>query len=181
MSSIRTGLNLLTPTVRTGRTAAVAAAIGFAGIAIFEIALAAGALWGHAAWGGAHVHLSTAQRIGSTVAVVVWAAAALIVLGRAGLWSAGRRTRLFRWGTWFLASVSGIAALMNFASHSRWENLIFGPAALVLTALCILVARSSTSGDRQPGADNAAGGATSEAEAAAAGLEEEKAEQPSAR
>lgn len=179
MSSARPGLKLLTPTARTARRAGVAAAIGFAGIAVFQIALAAGVPWGHAAWGGAHAHLSTAQRTGSAVAVVVMAAAALIVLGRAGLWSAGRRTRLFRWGTWFLAGVSGIATLMNFASHSHWENLTFGPAALVLTALCILVARSAPGG-LQPGTDNAAGAAGSEAEAAAAGLEEEKAEQPSA-
>lgn len=180
MSSVHIPPNLLTPTARTGRAAAVAAAIGFAGIAIFQIALAAGAPLGHAAWGGAHAHLSTALRMGSAAAVAVWAAAALIVLGRAGVWAAGRRTRLFRWGTWFLAGVSGIAALMNFASHSRWENLIFGPAALVLAALCIVVARSAP-GDGQPGAGNAAGGAASEPEAAAAGLEEEKAEQPSGR
>ena len=153
----------------------MAAAIGFAGIAVFEIALAAGAPWGHAAWGGANAHLSAAQRTGSAVAVVVWAAAALIVLGRAGLWSAGGQTRLFRWGTWFLAGVSGIAGLMNFASHSHWENLIFGPAALVLAALCILVARSGPAG-RQSDAGNTAGG-----DAQGAGPGEEKAGQPSAR
>ena len=34
------------------RVAAVVAAIGFAGIAIFQLALAAGAPWGYAAWGG---------------------------------------------------------------------------------------------------------------------------------
>lgn len=174
MSSAQVRRNLLTPSGRTGRRLAVAAAIGFAGIAVFEIALAAGAPWGYAAWGGAHAHLSTAQRIGSAVAVVVWAAAALVVLGRDGRRSAGRRTRLFRWGTWFLAGVSGVAALMNFASHSHWENLIFGPAALVLMGLCILVARSAP-GDGRPGAGNAAGGAASEAEAAAAGFKEEMA------
>jgi hypothetical protein len=97
MGSVQARLNRLTPTARTGRTAAVAAAIGFAGIAVFEMALAAGAPWGHAAWGGAQADLSAAQRIGSAIAVVVWAAAALIVLGRAGLWSAGRRARLFGW------------------------------------------------------------------------------------
>ena len=128
-------------TKRASGAAAVAAAIGFAGIAIFEVALAAGAPLGHAAWGGAHAHLSTAERISSGMAVVVWTAAALIVLGRAGLWSAGRRAALFRRGTWFLAAISAVAALMNFASHSRWENLIFGPTALVLAVLCTIVAR----------------------------------------
>ena len=39
------------------RVAAVVAAIGFAGIAIFQLTLAAGAPWGYAAWGGASAHL----------------------------------------------------------------------------------------------------------------------------
>jgi len=43
-----------TQPTRTVRLAAVAAAIGFGGIAIFELALAAGAPLGHAAWGGSH-------------------------------------------------------------------------------------------------------------------------------
>jgi hypothetical protein len=120
----------------------VAAAIGFAGIAVFEIALAVGAPWGHAAWGGARAHLSTEERVGSAVAVAVWAAAALIVLGRAGLWRARGPASLYRWGTWFLAAVSALAAVLNFASQSPWENLIFGPTALLLAILCAVVARS---------------------------------------
>jgi hypothetical protein len=42
---------------RVAREAAVLASI--AGIAIFQLALAAGAAWGHAAWGGAN---ATSQR-----------------------------------------------------------------------------------------------------------------------
>lgn len=45
-----------------GRSAAMIAAIGFVGIAVFQLALPAGMPWGHAAWGGAQAHLSTAQR-----------------------------------------------------------------------------------------------------------------------
>jgi hypothetical protein len=59
---------------RGARSAAVAAAVGFAAITVFEIALVAGAPLGHAAWGGAHAHLSTAERIGSAAAVFVWQA-----------------------------------------------------------------------------------------------------------
>jgi hypothetical protein len=135
-------MNLVTPTTPPAR-AAVATAVGFGAIALFEVALAAGAPLGRAAWGGAHAHLSSGQRIGSAVAVVVWAAAALVVLGRAGLWSAGKHEALFRRGTWFLAAINVLAALMNFASHSAWENAIFGPTALVLAVLCTIVARSA--------------------------------------
>jgi len=138
------------PSARDSRLAALLAALGFGCIAAFEAALAAGAPWGHAAWGGAHSELSTAERTGSAVAILVWTAAAAIVLGRAGVWGIGRRrpATLFRRGTWFLAAVSALAALMKFASQSRWENLVFGPLALLLALLCTVVARSATSGAR---------------------------------
>lgn len=128
------------------RTAAALAAIGFAGLAIFQAALAAGAPWGHAAWGGEDAHLSTAQRGASAVAAVVYVAATLIVLGRAGIWRARPNAIVFRWGTWVLAVVMLLGAVPNFASQSRWENFIFGPLALVLGGLCFLVARSAASG-----------------------------------
>jgi hypothetical protein len=140
-------LNLPSSSDRPVGSAAVAAAISFAAIAAFQLALAAGAPWGHAAWGGAHAHLSPAQRGGSAAAVVIWTAAALIVLGHAGSRGTGKLTTLFRRGTWFLAAVSVLAAVMNFASQSRWENLIFGPLALLLAVLCTVVARRG-SGDR---------------------------------
>ena len=143
--------SIFTPTDRGGRIAAVAAAIGFACIAMFQAALAAGVPWGEAAWGGAHAHLSAAQRSGSAVAVFVWAAAALIVLGRAGFWRADSRARLFRWGTWILAAVSAVGALLNFASQSRWENFIWGPTALALAVLCAIVARTTRKSDLADG------------------------------
>jgi hypothetical protein len=126
---------------RAGR-AALLAATGFAGVALFQLALALGAPWGHAAWGGAEAHLSTAQRIGSAAAAVVWTAAGLVVLGRAGFWRPGRSVRLYRWGTWFLVALLGLAAVPNFASQSRWENVVLGPLSVLLAILCLIVARS---------------------------------------
>jgi len=129
---------------RASRAAAVLAASGFFGIAVFQLALAAGAPWGHAAWGGAHAELSTTQRFGSAVAVAFWSAGALIVLGRAGVWRAGARLApLCRPGTWFLFAVSALSALVNFASPSSWERYLLGPLALLLAILCLVVARSS--------------------------------------
>ena len=54
-------MNVVTRSDRVARTAAVLAAIGFAGLAIFQAALAAGAPWGHAAWGGEEAHLSAVR------------------------------------------------------------------------------------------------------------------------
>ena len=55
---------------------------------------------------------------------------------------------LFRWGTRFLVALLGIGALLNFASQSRWENLLLGPLSLLLAILCIVVARSAADGSR---------------------------------
>jgi hypothetical protein len=129
---------------RAARLAATLAAIGFAGVAAFQAALAAGAPWGHAAWGGESADLSAAQQTASAVAALVYVAAALIVLCRAGIiWRARSDAALFRWGTWFFAVAMALGALPNFASQSRWETFILGPLALVLAALCFVVGRSA--------------------------------------
>lgn len=131
------------PSEQAARTAAVLAAAGFLGLALFQLALAAGADWGHAAWGGASAELSSGQRIGSAVAVLVWTAAALVVLGRAGLLGTGRAfARRYRWGTWAVAAAAALGSLANFASQSRYENVVLGPLALALAVLCVVVARS---------------------------------------
>ena len=121
--------------------AARVATVGFAGLLVFEGALAAGARLGDAAWGGAHAQLTTAQRFGSAASVLFFAAAIVVVRRRA----AGRAERRYRWGTWGLAVIFALAALMNFASGSQWENSLMAPLALVLAALCVLVARTPTS------------------------------------
>jgi hypothetical protein len=137
---------LVTGTDRAATWAGILATIGLVALAIFQTALAAGAPWGHAAWGGESADLSVAQQSASAVAAVVYVAAALIVLCRAGvIWPARTDAAIFRWGTWFFAAAMTVGALPNFASQSRWETFIFGPLALVLAALCFVVARRAPS------------------------------------
>ncbi len=134
----------MTKSGRAARSAAKLAAVGFASVAVYQAALAAGAPWGHAAWGGENADLSTAQRRASAAAVVVYLAAALIVLCRAGvIWREQSNATVVRWGTWFFAAAMALGAIPNFASQSHWENFIFGPFALVLAMLCVVVARSA--------------------------------------
>jgi hypothetical protein len=121
---------------------AILAAIGFLAIAAFQVALALGAPLGRAAWGGAHDRLPTRLRIGSAIAVVVWVLAALIVLARGGSPVIGLPPTVVDWGTWGLAGLSVIGAVMNFASSSPWERFGWGPLALILAALCGLLATS---------------------------------------
>ena len=136
---------------RAARMAAALAAICFASFAVLQVALAAGAPWGHAAWGGENAHLSGARQVASAVAAVIYVAAALCVLCRAGVVSRARSdAAIVRWGTWFFAAAMAIGALPNLASQSRWENFIFGPLALVLAALCFVVARRAATHSDAP-------------------------------
>ena len=88
----------------------------------------------------------SAQRGASAVAAVVYVGATLLVLARAGIWRAHPNAIVFRWGTWLLAVVMLLGAVPNFASQSRWEIVVFGPLALVLSGLCFLVARRAMPG-----------------------------------
>lgn len=127
------------------RAAAVAASMGFLAIAAFQAALALGAPLGRAAWGGTRTDLPISLRIASAVAIAVWLFAAAIVLGRVGIDVVPLPADFLRWGTWVLVVIIAIGALMNFASQSPWERFLWGPVAVILTLLTLVIARSPRS------------------------------------
>ena len=129
----------------TAGPAAAIAAIGFLTIAMFQAALAFGAPLGRAAWGGVHDgQLPTGFRVASAFAVLVWALAALTVLGRAGFEITPLSPGFLQVGTWVLVGVLLVGALMNVASSSPWERYMWAPFTLTLALLCLAVARSSS-------------------------------------
>jgi hypothetical protein len=127
-------------TGETARSAAGVAAVGFVVVASFQAALALGAPWGRAAWGGAHERLPNRLRVASGFAVALWLAAALVVLARAGYDWSPIPVSVARWGTWVLFGMLVVGTLMNLASRSRLERLIQTPIAAVLSILSLLVA-----------------------------------------
>jgi hypothetical protein len=126
----------------TPELAALLAAIGFTVIAVFQVVIALGAPLGRAAWGGAHIVLPRNLRVASAVAVVIWVVAALVVLDRAGTSIIDLPDAVTSWGTWALVVVLPIGALMNFASSSPYERFGWGPLALVLAMLTLILALS---------------------------------------
>jgi hypothetical protein len=125
------------------RRAAIAATIGFAGLSVFQLLLAAGAPFGRAAWGGTdHGQLSTSLRVGSGIAIVVYGIAAAVVLARAGFGVRFVRGTVARLGTWVLVVLLALGSMANFASQSSWERYLLGPVTLILAGLCLVVARS---------------------------------------
>jgi hypothetical protein len=127
-------------TAGTAQFAAATAAVGFVLVASFQAALALGAPWGRAAWGGAHERLPNRLRVASSFAVVLWLVAALVVLTRAGYDWSPFPFSFARWGTWVLFGMLVLGTLMNLVSRSRLERLIQTPIAAVLSILCLLVA-----------------------------------------
>ena len=122
--------------------AAILAAIGFVGVAVFQAALALGAPLGRAAWGGKNRVLPTNLRRSSAVAVVFWLVAAVVILGRAGVVSVPVPEAVLVWGAWALVVVSVLGAIVNVASSSPWERFGWAPLTIVLAVLSFVVASS---------------------------------------
>jgi hypothetical protein len=123
--------------VVSAQVLAFAAASGFLAIMTFEILLAIGLPLGRAAWGGAHERLPRRLRMASAATVPVYLVAALIVLGRAGVWGRGALDGVYEWGTWVLVGAMALGAVLNLASRSKWERFIMSPLAAVLAVLCL--------------------------------------------
>ena len=121
--------------------AAIVAVALLAVIAVFQVALALGAPWGYAAWGGRNpgvlpMHL----RIASAVAgLVIYPLVILAVLLSAGLIEADWLPVDRALSMWSLAGVLALGALANFASRSPRER-IWGPVALAVAVCCGIIA-----------------------------------------
>lgn len=122
-------------------TAAIIAA-GLIGLLIlFQIALALGAPWGKAAWGGGNEGtLPRKLRLASAFSALVLALAAWVILAAAGLIDSSPVPE--SWLTplmWGLTGYFAIGALLNTISRSKVER-IWGPVSLIVAVCCGLVA-----------------------------------------
>jgi hypothetical protein len=114
--------------------------VGFAGLAVFQFALIAGAPLGRAAWGGTATQLPQSLRLASAVTILIYVLGALLVLRRAGFTIRWISAEFARWGTWALVIILTLSALPNFLSQSPWERFLLAPTALLLAVLCLIVA-----------------------------------------
>lgn len=110
-----------------------------AGLAIFQTALMAGAPLGHFAWGGQSRVLPRKLRIGSAIAIVIYAMFAVLLLQKAGIIAVlpGPVVEVGLWAQ-FAYLVLGIGA--NAISRSPAERLTMTPVCVVLAILVLIVA-----------------------------------------
>lgn len=121
-------------------SATYTAVLLFAMLCLFQLALAAGVPWGHAAYGGANRELSTGLRITSGVAVGIWILAILLVMRRSqseGLLflSPGAVSIL----CWVLTGYLAIGTVMNGISRSKAERNIWTPVSLISCIAVVIV------------------------------------------
>ncbi|MER3388578.1 MAG: hypothetical protein RJQ01_00970 [Microcella sp.] len=119
--------------------AAIAFTVIMGGLAVFQLALVAGAPLGRFAWGGQYRVLPAGKRVGSVVSVVLYALFTVVVLQRAGLVDA-LPTIFVDIGIWVLVAYFALGIIMNGASRSRPERYTMAPLTLVLAVLALLVA-----------------------------------------
>lgn len=117
------------------------AAVVLALVAAFQLALAAGAPWGRAAYGGAHERLPARLRMTSAVAVGFWVLAALVVVRRSGVkaWAPLPDAWLPA-AVWVLVALLAVSVVMNSITHSRVERTIWVPVTSVALVATLTVA-----------------------------------------
>ncbi|MDP5184517.1 hypothetical protein QOZ88_17915 [Blastococcus sp. BMG 814] len=119
--------------------AAVLACVVLGGLAVLQVALAAGRPWGRFAWGGQHDVLPRRLRVGSAVSVVLYAVFAVVVLQAADL-LAGLPAAVADVGIWVLTGYFSLGIVMNGISRSRPERFVMTPLVLVLAGCCLVIA-----------------------------------------
>lgn len=110
-----------------------------AGLGLFQTALAAGAPLGRFAWGGVHRVLPSRLRVGSVVAIAVYAAIGLVALDRAGFLDA-LPDRTSEVAMWIIVAYLWLATGLNAMSRSVAERAAMTPIAFVLAVLGTLIA-----------------------------------------
>ncbi|HWK77755.1 hypothetical protein [Microbacterium sp.] len=118
---------------------ALALTVILALLAVFQIALAAGAPWGHFAWGGQHRVLPRNLRIGSVVSIVIYAVIAFVAWERVGA-SSVLPDVVAQVAMWVVFAYFAIGIVMNAISRSKPERYTMTPIVLVLAVLSLLIA-----------------------------------------
>jgi hypothetical protein len=108
-------------------------------LAVFQLALAAGAPLGRLAWGGQNRVLPTRMRIGSVASVAVYALFAVVALDRSGLIDV-LPDLVARIAMWVVFGYLVLSIVPNLLSKSPPERAVMVPVTALLAVLALLVA-----------------------------------------
>jgi hypothetical protein len=119
---------------------AILACALLAGLAVFQVALIAGAPLGRMAWGGQHRVLPAKLRIGSAVSILLYALFAYAALAKAGFVLVLVTESFTTITVWVLTAYFVLGVLMNGISRSKPERLLMTPTTMALAALYLVLA-----------------------------------------
>lgn len=108
-------------------------------LAIFQIALAAGAPLGKFAWGGQHAILPLNLRFGAISTVLRYAFVAFIALDRSGTITVLPEEFSF-WAMWIVIAHLGLSVILSLFSKSKYEKMMLAPYTFVMGLLSLLIA-----------------------------------------
>ena len=126
------------------QVAGVIAVVLLGVLGVFQLALAVGAPWGRAAWGGQNEGVLPGRlRVSSGVAgVAIYPLMVLYVLISSELiegdWLPGTGSVAM----WILVAFFALGALANFTSRSRIERA-WGPVSMGIAICCVIIAVGS--------------------------------------
>ncbi len=109
-------------------------------LAVFQLALVCGAPLGHFAWGGADRVLPPRKRIGSVIAIVLYAVFAWVFLMKAALVPMALPEVVVDVASWVIAAYIALGIPMNAISRSKPERYTMTPLSIVLLSLAVIVA-----------------------------------------
>jgi hypothetical protein len=112
-----------------------------AALAVFQVALIAGAPIGRFAWGGQHRVLPARLRVGSATSIVLYVLFVLIALDRVAV-IAIVPDAVTDVAMWVLAAYFALGIIMNGISRSVPERAVMTPVCVVLTAASVVLALS---------------------------------------
>lgn len=118
---------------------AILACIILGCLAVFQVALVAGAPIGRFAWGGQHDVLPRKLRIGSIVSILLYALFGYTALAQAGLVPVLVNQSFIGVFMWVLTGYFTLGVVMNAISRSKPERFVMTPVALVLAILFLLL------------------------------------------
>ena len=126
----------------TAAAAAIVATVVFAALAVLQLLVAVGKPYGRLVWGGAQRVLPAKLRIGSVIAIILYAAFTLVLLDHSGLLSVLGSGAFRVLAAWVLFAYLVIGIVLNAISRSRPERFTMTPVTAILAACALVIAVS---------------------------------------
>lgn len=122
------------------RVAAIVAALILIGVALFQVALVLGAPWGEFTQGGANTgSLPSGPRVVAGFSAVLLGVMAGSLLARVGIGPmVGLPRRITTVLAWFTVVYSGLGVVLNLATPSEKERLVWAPVTAVVAVLALI-------------------------------------------